>query len=90
MDGSELDHPAANKQKAYHAIKIADNGIGFKKEFVSKIFELFQRLHGRNEYSGTGIGLTIVKKIVTNHNGFIFAESKPGTGSTFTIYIPAT
>jgi len=86
--GSEIEHPAANKQKEYHAIKVADNGIGFEKEYANKIFELFQRLHHKNEYSGTGIGLAIVKKIVTNHNGFIIAEGKPNIGSTFTIYIP--
>lgn len=90
IDGSEIDHPAVNKQTAYHAIKIADNGIGFEKEHANKIFELFQRLHDRNEYSGTGIGLAIVKKIVTNHNGFIIAEGKPDIGATFTLYIPAT
>ena len=62
--------------------------LGFKKEYETRIFELFQRLHGRNEYSGTGIGLAIVKKIVINHNGFIVAEGKEGIGSTFIIYIP--
>lgn len=86
--GKEIGHPLANNQKEYHTIKIADNGIGFKKEYETRIFELFQRLHGRNEYSGTGIGLAIVKKIVINHNGFIVAEGKEGIGSTFIIYIP--
>ncbi|MEO6406370.1 MAG: PAS domain S-box protein [Ferruginibacter sp.] len=86
--GSKIKHVAANIQKEYHAIKIADNGIGFEKEYEGKIFELFQRLHGRNEYSGTGIGLSIVKKIVTNHNGFIVSEGRPGIGATFTIYLP--
>ncbi len=90
IDGNQIGHPAANQQTEYHAIKIADNGIGFEKQYETKIFELFQRLHSKNEYSGTGIGLAIVKKIVTNHNGFIGAEGKPGIGSTFTIYIPTT
>jgi PAS domain S-box-containing protein len=90
IQGNEIGHPAANKQQEYHAIKIADNGIGFEKEYENKIFELFQRLHHKDEYSGTGIGLAIVKKIVTNHNGFIIAEGKPNIGSTFTIYIPTS
>ncbi len=86
--GNEIENPLANNQKEYHQIKIEDNGIGFEKEYVTKIFELFQRLHGRSEYSGTGIGLAIVKRIMTNHNGFIVAEGRPGNGSTFFIYIP--
>ncbi|MEP6645621.1 MAG: PAS domain S-box protein [Saprospiraceae bacterium] len=88
VEGKIIEHPSANSQKEYHAIEIADNGIGFEKEYANKIFELFQRLHHKNEYSGTGIGLAIAKKIVTNHNGFIIAEGKPNIGSKFTIYIP--
>jgi len=90
IDGNEIEHPAVNKKKEYHAIKIADNGIGFEKEYSLKIFELFQRLHNKNEYSGTGIGLGIVKKIVTNHNGFIIATGQLNVGATFTIYLPTT
>ena len=86
--GKDIDHPLANNQKNYHQVKIEDNGIGFEKEYETKIFELFQRLHSRSEYSGTGIGLAIVKRIITNHNGFIVAEGRPGIGSTFIIYIP--
>ncbi len=88
IHGSEIEHPAANKQYAYYALKIADNGIGFEEQYETKIFELFQRLHGKTEYSGTGIGLAIVKKIAINHNGFIVAEGKPDIGAAFTIYIP--
>ncbi len=90
IEGKIIDHTSANNQKKYHAIKFADNGIGFEQEYANKIFELFQRLHLKNEYSGTGIGLGIVKKIVTNHNGFIIVKGKPNIGSTFTIYIPAS
>jgi light-regulated signal transduction histidine kinase (bacteriophytochrome) len=72
----------------YWTIKISDNGIGFEQEFANKIFELFQRLHGRSEYEGTGIGLAICKKIVQNHHGFIEAIGEPGIGSTFNIYLP--
>lgn len=72
----------------YIHISVADNGIGFEPEYHERIFELFQRLHGRTEYKGTGIGLSIVKKIVENHNGFVTAEGEKGNGATFDIYIP--
>ena len=74
----------------YCHISISDNGIGFEQHFNEKIFELFQRLHGRMEYDGTGIGLAIVKKIIDNHNGIITANSELNKGATFDIYIPAT
>jgi len=73
----------------YCHITISDNGIGFEKEFSEKIFEVFQRLHGKDEYLGTGIGLAIVKKIVDNHNGIITATSELNKGAKFEIYIPA-
>lgn len=73
----------------FHQIKFADNGIGFKKEFADKIFIIFKRLHARTEFSGTGIGLAICKRVVSNHNGYIFAESTEGEGSNFYIYLPS-
>ena len=75
-------------QKQYCRITVSDNGIGFEPQYSEKIFELFKRLHGKNEYKGTGIGLAIVKKIVDNHNGVIVANGKPNEGATFDIYIP--
>jgi signal transduction histidine kinase len=78
----------ANGAGRFHKISFTDNGIGFDPQYSEKIFELFQRLHGRSEYSGTGIGLTICKKIVQNHNGIITASGQLGKGSTFDIYIP--
>jgi PAS domain S-box-containing protein len=74
--------------KDYCHIRVRDNGIGFEPRFRERIFEVFQRLHGRNEYVGTGIGLAIVKKIVENHEGFITATGEVGEGASFDIYIP--
>lgn len=74
--------------KEYCHITFTDNGIGFEPHFSEQIFEVFQKLHDQEEYSGTGIGLAIVKKIVENHNGAITATSEPGKGVTFDIYIP--
>lgn len=78
----------ANPNQSYVHLVFKDNGIGFPDEFKDKIFNLFQRLHGKSEYSGTGIGLSIVKKIVEQHKGFISAESKDGEGAIFNIWLP--
>lgn len=74
--------------KPYYRIIVADNGIGFKQEFTGKIFEVFQRLHSRNQYEGTGIGLAICKKVMENHGGFITAESEVGEGARFSLWFP--
>jgi two-component system, chemotaxis family, CheB/CheR fusion protein len=81
---------AANipKEVEFCHISVSDNGIGFEKEFSTKIFEVFQKLHGKDEFAGTGIGLAIVKKIVDNHNGIITARSELNKGTTFDIYLP--
>jgi PAS domain S-box-containing protein len=68
---------------------VADAGIGFDTRYLDRIFQVFQRLHGRNEYEGTGVGLAICKKIVERHNGTITARSQPGQGATFVVELPA-
>lgn len=75
-------------QNNYCHICISDNGIGFEPKYSEKIFEIFQRLNGRGEYDGTGIGLSIVKKIVDNHHGSITATGEVDKGARFDIYIP--
>jgi signal transduction histidine kinase len=86
--GSKLENDLLKKDESYCHITIADNGIGFEPVYNEKIFELFQRLHGKNEFPGTGVGLAIVKRIVDNHNGIITAKGEEGTGARFDIYLP--
>src|SRR5262249_41929277 len=74
--------------RKFHKISFADNGIGFEQQYAERIFTLFSRLHDDREYSGTGIGLTICKKIVENHGGFITAEGIPDVGAAFHIFLP--
>ena len=84
--GERIDGLIPNKK--YYAIKISDNGIGFDEANLHKIFTLFKRLHGRSEYEGSGIGLAVCKKVVLYHKGRITAESSPGSGTTFIVYLP--
>jgi light-regulated signal transduction histidine kinase (bacteriophytochrome) len=74
----------------YYRISVSDNGIGFDQKYAERIFQVFQRLHGRSEFAGTGIGLAICEKVVSNHGGAITATSEPGKGAIFTIYLPET
>lgn len=89
VDNRQLkDTGLPHLNKDYFAISIRDNGIGFENEFREKIFRLFRRLHSHDTISGKGIGLAICQRVMTNHNGFITAEGKPGEGATFTAYFP--
>jgi PAS domain S-box-containing protein len=70
-------------------ISVADDGIGFDEKYLDRIFTVFQRLHGRNEYEGTGVGLAVCRKIVERHGGTLTATSSPGQGATFIVTLPA-
>jgi light-regulated signal transduction histidine kinase (bacteriophytochrome) len=87
----------SRKQKEQHhldtgntwfKIDFSDNGIGFEPEYSLRIFQIFQRLHGKTEYPGSGIGLAICKKIIDQHKGLIYATGEPDNGATFTIILP--
>lgn len=74
---------------AYWEILFEDNGIGFEPEYAEQIFSLFQRLHSKHEYNGTGIGLALCKKVMDNHYGFIYAQGFPDKGAAFYVYFPS-
>lgn len=77
-----------NKQQLYARIVFSDNGIGFEQKYAGKAFSIFQRLHSSDQYSGTGIGLALCKKIIDRHSGHISVQSTPGEGTSFFIYLP--
>lgn len=87
-EGKSIPGNSASDKNKYHHLTFTDNGIGFDQQYSEKIFELFQRLHGKSEFEGTGIGLAICKKIVENHKGFINAKGETDKGAEFNIYIP--
>ena len=85
----EVTHYQLGAGNNFLKLEFSDNGIGFENEFAGRIFAIFQRLHGRSEYEGSGIGLAICKKIVEHHGGVIYASGIPDQGATFTIILPA-
>jgi signal transduction histidine kinase len=94
VKGEVLAAPGSNgdrhKSASLYHLTVEDNGIGFDKKYLDRIFNVFQRLHGRNQYEGTGIGLAICRKIAQRHCGDITATSAPGKGSTFIVTLPST
>lgn len=85
--GFRLNSEDGNKK--YHLIQVKDNGVGFNQLDAERIFNVFTRLHGNTEYKGTGVGLSIVRKVMENHNGYVWAEGKEGVGATFKLLFPA-
>jgi signal transduction histidine kinase len=88
LEVSDYQLPGALPGSEVCQIMVADNGIGFSAEYAEKIFALFQRLHGRQEYEGTGIGLAVCRKITDRHGGSIMAKSSDGEGATFIVRLP--
>jgi two-component system CheB/CheR fusion protein len=87
-DKNEMMKVGGRSEIQYYKIMVEDNGIGFSQDQSVRIFEPFQRLHGKDKYEGTGIGLAICSRIAFKHNGFITAEGKPGEGARFNIFLP--
>ncbi len=85
-----LASPIAEDVRSWCCLRFSDQGIGFEAQYAERVFSLFQRLHGRGEYSGTGIGLALCRKIIGRHGGTITAQSEPGEGAIFTIHLPMT
>ena len=89
LSAEEIHAHGLSSDYAYYNIRFADNGIGIPAEYAERIFHIFQRLHRKSEYEGTGIGLAMCKKIAQNHNGDIVVENNSNGGATFNVILPA-
>jgi len=85
-----IQHHISDPKRIYYKIELRDNGIGFNQEYAEQIFNIFQRLHSKTEYAGTGIGLAMCKKITQNHHGDIYALASEKEGAVFIVLLPAT
>lgn len=90
ITGSPVTGTGLDMENKYYYISITDNGLGFEQKYAGKIFEVFHRLHGKSEYSGSGIGLATCMKVVKNHKGLINAKGNPGEGAQFNIFLPVS
>jgi signal transduction histidine kinase len=90
VTGSDIELNLTDEQRSniFYLIEITDNGIGFDQKYAEQIFKMFQRLHSKNEYCGSGVGLSIARKVVENHRGYITAKSEIGKGAQFKVYLP--
>jgi signal transduction histidine kinase len=93
VSGSVVFDPGLGETDAYlptrfFKLQVKDNGIGFAAEHAQRIFDMFERLHGRDAFEGTGIGLAICRKVMANHKGYIRAEGRPGEGAMFEVFFP--
>ena len=84
----DVDSSSGEQASGTCRISVTDNGIGFDEKYLDRVFTIFQRLHGRGDYEGTGIGLAICRKIAERHGGSITARSAPGQGATFIVTLP--
>ena len=90
LSGEKLErYQKGDKQSLYYEIIVQDNGIGFNQQYADQVFTIFQRLHGKQDFTGTGIGLALCKKIVYHHKGDIYAESQENEGTAFHVILPA-
>ncbi len=92
VSGTEIISELTEDQRAqdYYQIEVRDNGIGFIQEEADRIFNVFTRRHGNAEYNGTGVGLSIVRKVVENHRALVSASAEMEKGATFRIWFPVT